>query len=197
MESFAYFPAVVYREEQPDLAEHVLPHCLDVLKDFRTEDQYVHQSRHLSGDFAFQGLVKYLLKSSVGILSSQGYDVSKYEFELSGLWAQEIQPTGRMDAHVHKNSQVCGWIFLETPDNGSYPVYIDCRLNKSMVELDYPPSEEITNATGEIHFNNVIPGTVLFSNSWLQHKLTQNNSNLPTRCVHFIVSHKERTCNTY
>ena len=75
-------------------------------------------------------------------------------------------------------------------------MYYDTRANKNMVELDYFQGSEITNATGMINFNNVKPGTILFSNSWMQHQLVGGGSNTPTRCVHFIVAHKERPCTT-
>lgn len=195
IESYAYFPANIYREERPDLIETVFQNCLEALEPFRSEDSAVHQSCRLASNAEFQEISNYLLVSSVGILRSQGYDVDKYDFTLSGLWAQEICHGGEMNTHIHKNSQICGWLFLETPVDGSYPVYNDCRSNKSMIELDYTASDDVTNATNAIHFNNIVPGTVLFSNSWLQHQLTKNKSQFPTRCIHFIVSHKERACN--
>ena len=86
-------------------------------------------------------------------------------------------------------------VFLETPQGGSYPVFYDTRINKQMVELDFVSNERITNATSAIHFNNVIPGTILLSNSWMQHQLTPNTSDKSTKCLHFIISHKDKLCN--
>jgi hypothetical protein len=197
MEAFAYFPSIVYREERPDLVEVALPSCLSALDAVRQENLRVSQSGHLGGVTALQDITSYILLSSVEILRSQGYDVGKYDFYLSGVWAQEILNSFGTNVHVHKNSQVCGWLFLETPENGAYPVYHDCRSNKAMIELDFAQGVDITNATNTIHFNNVTPGTILFSNSWMQHQLVGGTSDSPTRCIHFIVSHKERACNTY
>jgi hypothetical protein len=122
--------------------------------------------------------------------------VAKYDFYLQGLWAQEINRGGGTNVHVHKNSQMCGWFFLETPQSGAYPVYHDPRMNKAMSELDFVQGEEVTNPTNSIHFNKVVPGTIMFSNSWMQHQLTASNADTPTRCVHFIVAHRERPCST-
>jgi hypothetical protein len=61
-----------------------------------------------------------------------------------------------------------------------------------MVELDYVRGKELVNASSEVHFNNLKPGTILMANSWMQHQLTQNNSQEQTKSVHFVVSHRER-----
>jgi hypothetical protein len=152
------------------------------------------QSAHLAHDPAFREVADYLLLSSVDLLRGQGYAVDKYDFYLSGLWAQEINRGGGTNVHVHKNSQMCGWFFLETPQSGAYPIYHDTRMNKSMIELDFVQGAEVSNATNIIHFNNMVPGSVMFANSWMQHQLTGSNADTPTRCIHFIVSHKERLC---
>lgn len=196
MEGFAYFPAIVYRDERPDLIEKTLPSAMKHLDKVRNSMWAMLQSEHIANDPDMRELSDYVLWSSVDILRTQGYAVEKYDFYLQGFWAQELPKETGTNVHVHKNSQICGWFFLETPENGAYPVYHDCRSNKGMVELDFIQDREITNATNCIHFNNVVPGTVLFSNSWMNHQLVGGNSQTPTRCIHFIVSHKERTCNT-
>lgn len=192
MDGFAYFPAIVYRDERPDLVQKVLPTCIQHLDQVHDQSAF-RQSEHLGNHPMLQELANYLLSSTIDLLRSQGYAVERYNFYLSGLWAQEVNRGSGTNVHVHKNSQMCGWFFLETPQNGAYPIYHDTRMNKSMVELDFVQETEITNATNTIHFNNMVPGTVMFSNSWMQHQLTGSNANSPTRCIHFIVSHKERS----
>lgn len=192
MEGFAYFPAIVYRDERPEFVEQALPTVMRSLDKARNSMWAVLQSEHLGAEQEIRSVADYLLWSSVDILRTQGYDVEKYDFYLQGLWAQELQKGAGTNVHVHKNSQICGWLFLETPENCAYPVYHDCRGNKGMVELDFIQGPAVTNATNTIHFNNVVPGTVLFSNSWMNHQLVGGNSETPTRCIHFIVSHKER-----
>lgn len=195
MEGFAYFPAIVYRDERPDLAEKVLPTCIQYLDQVRKPDWPMCQSAHLGHDPVFQEVANYILLSAVDLLRGQGYAVERYDFYISGLWAQEINRGAGTDVHVHKNSQMCGWFFLETPQSGAYPIYHDTRMNKSMIELDFVQGGEVSNATNIIHFNNMQPGTVMFANSWMRHQLTGSNADTPTRCIHFIVSHKERPCN--
>lgn len=194
MQGFTYFPAAVYRDERPDLVEDILPTAIKYLDNVRGEQGFLCQSRPLQGDAVFRPVADYLLLSSVAILKEQGYQTDHYDFYVSGLWAQEVKSGTSTHVHVHKNSQISGWMFLETPNNGAYPVYHDTRVNKSMIELDLIGSEEITLATSTIHFNNVVPGTVLLSNSWMPHQLVGGVSDEPTRCIHFIISHKDRPC---
>ena len=196
MQAFAYFPAVVYRDERPDLAEKVLPACLQRLDQVRHLNTPMVQSDSLVRDPELREVSDYLLVSAVDILRGQGYSTDKYDFYLQGLWVQEVNKNSGTNVHVHRNSQICGWMFLEAPENGAYPIYHDSRMNKGMIELEFVQGDEITNATNMINFNNVVPGSVLFSNSWMQHQLVGGMSDQPTRCIHFIVSHKERLCST-
>lgn len=193
MEAFAYFPAYVYREEHPEWVDFTMKAAQRYYD--AVPDGQLRQTAHMASDPELQFLTDYIVTSSREILRSQGYDVDRYELYLSGLWGQDVKCQGTTNIHVHKNSQICGWFFLETPEGGAYPVYHDTRMNKQMVELDYVQGNDVLFATNTVHFNNVKPGTFLFANSWMQHQLTQNQSGKETKTIHFIVSHREQSCN--
>jgi uncharacterized protein (TIGR02466 family) len=195
MDAFAYFPSIVYRDERPEWVDYT-KQVVQKYYDAVPQEGGMLQTNQMAGDLDLKFLVDYLLESSIDILRSQGYDVDKYEFSVSALWGQDVKCNGSTNVHVHKNSQICGWFFLETPEGGSFPVYYDPRIQKQMVELDFVQGPELTNASSSVHFNNLKPGTVLMANSWLQHQLTQNVSQAETKSVHFIVSHRDRACNT-
>lgn len=195
MEGFAYFPTIIYRDEQPNFIEKLRPICSYYLQKEKKEvvnNQVMIQTENLVYDHELNFLKSYLLTSSVRILQDQGYNVNAYDFFVSSLWFQEIKKDAGTNIHVHRESQLSGWIFIDTPENGSYPVFYDPRMNKEMIELDINDSNKITNATSFIKFDNVKPGTVLFNNSWLRHQISQNNSNFPTIALHFMVSHEHR-----
>lgn len=199
MEGFAYFPAIIYRDEQPGFLQDIRPLCLKYLSEVRDSKATLYQTRHIGQESLINDFHTYVVNASIEILKGQGYDTSKYDFYVSGMWVQEVNKGHGTDVHVHRNSQISGYYFLDAPEKGAYPIYFDTRNNKNMVELDFVQGNDITNATNSIHFNNVIPGTVLFNNSWMQHQITGCNSDSPTRCIHFIISHKERqlyTCST-
>jgi hypothetical protein len=109
-----------------------------------------------------------------------------------------LQPDTRKDVALSPKSIANAIAVLSSyyAKAGAYPIYHDTRMNKAALELDYAPSDQVENATSTIHFNNMMPGSVLFSNSWMQHQLVGGNAETPTQCVHFIISHKDRPCST-
>ena len=189
MDRFEYFPSCVYRDEQPEWVNYTRQVVQKYYNQTLSQGT-LDQTDHMANDPDLKFLVDYLLLASDTILREQGYDMDKYELYVSGLWGQDVKCNGGTNVHVHKNSQICGWFFLETPEGGAYPVYHEPRMNKQMIELDYVQGQELTNSSPFVHFNNVKPGTILMANSWMQHQLTQNNSQEETKSVHFIVSHK-------
>ena len=195
MHRFEYFPSCVYRDEQPEWVNYTRQ-VVQKYYDQAASNSTVDQTVHMANDPALKFLVDYLVLASDTILREQGYDMDKYELYVSGLWGQDVKCNGGTNVHVHKNSQICGWFFLETPEGGAYPVYHEPRMNKQMIELDFVQGTELVNASSEVHFDTIKPGTILMANSWIQHQLMQNNSQAQTKSVHFIVSHKERLCST-
>lgn len=193
MDAYAYFSCNVYREEHPDWVGYTRQVTQKYYDAMQGSVPFI-QTEFMANDPDLKFLVDYLVQASDAILRDQGYDMDKYELFVSGLWGQSVQCQAGTNVHVHKNSQICGWFFLETPEGGAYPVYHDPRMNKQMVELDYVQGPELTNASSYVHFNNVKPGTILMANSWMQHQLTQNTSQEQTKSIHFIVSHRERSC---
>lgn len=194
MDRYEYFPSCVYRDEQPEWVGYTRQ-VVQKYYDQAASNGMLDQTDHMAHDPDLKFLVDYLLLASDTILREQGYDMNKYELYVSGLWGQDVKCNGSTNVHVHKNSQICGWFFLDTPEGGAYPVYHEPRMNKQMVELDYVQGTGLTNSSPQVHFNNVKPGTILMANSWMQHQLIQNNSQMETKSVHFIVSHKDRQCN--
>lgn len=199
MQGFAYFPAIIYRDEQPNFAEELRNICYNKLKASNTDQICsIIQSDDVTNASEFHSLKKYLLKSSIDILQNQGYDVDLYNFYVSDLWIQQLNHGASTDIHVHKNSQISGWLFIDTPKKGSFPLYYDPRILKEMVELQIREPDTISNSTSIINFQNVYPGTVLFNNSWLKHQLSFNESDQATVAIHFIISYderKDRVCN--
>jgi hypothetical protein len=185
---------MVYRDEQPEWTNYLLASSqkyFDEWEKNNIDKNYMCQTRPMQHESSLSFLTNYILETSKNILEGQGYNMNRYELFLSGLWGQNIRKGQSTDAHTHKNSQICGWIFLEAPAGGSYPIFYDTRLNKDMIELDYTQKQDITVATSSIDFNNVVPGTIIFANSWMRHQLSISHVEQPTKVIHFIVSHKE------
>lgn len=196
MQKFEYFPAQVVRDERPDFLDGLKIVHEEAMREVWEEGMSMLQSGSLIHHPSLVDFKNYLMLASVDILREQGYDTGKYDFYLRELWAQEIKRSGGTTAHIHKNSQICGWVFINVPENSAYVVYHDTRINKNVLELDYlQENDQISNATSSIYFSNLLEGTVLFNNSWMSHQIVAGTSEETTRCFHFVVSHKERMCN--
>ncbi len=191
MESYAYFPSLIYREERVEWVEKTLNHTqkyYEQTKEWLPETAVVKQTSSMVSDPDFNYLASYLKDKSISILKEQGYLTDEYEFYLAGMWGQEFACTGSNLMHVHGDSQISGFYFLETPEGGSYPIFDDPRAGKKMTDLRSMSSETVTLATPQIHFNNVQAGTMMFFNSWLPHMITPNQGQTSTKFIHFVVS---------
>lgn len=187
IQGFAYFPTIIYRDEKSEWVDNILNHTKSYFENVNQNNFY--QTCNIENDENLSFLKHYLLETSNTILHEQGYNMELYSLRLSELWGQCIEPKSfGTDNHIHPNSQICGWMFLETSIGGSYPVFYDPRLNKEMVQLNTSPTDKVKNATSSIHFNNIVPGTIMFSNSWIKHQLTYNYSDQQNKTLHFIIT---------
>jgi uncharacterized protein (TIGR02466 family) len=192
MHVFSYFPTFIYREEKPDLVNSTLGFCEEHYEHITQQQAEldVFQTYDLRQDDRLFSLREFFRQSATDILKEQGYIVSDGSLYVSSMWAQKIKRHGHHLAHVHANSLINGLFFLETPENGSYPIFSDPRAGKLMCDLPYERTAELKQCSAEVHFDNVIPGTFLLSNSWLPHSFSYNNSEHETKFVHFMLSVK-------
>ena len=190
MEAYAYFSSAIYREERPEWVGETLEHSKRYYD--RIEDSAVKQTENMASDSELSYLSSYFRDKGVSILRDQGYLTDEYEFYVSAMWAQEFGCNSSNIMHVHGDSQISGFYFLDAPEGGSYPIFDDPRPGKKMADLLSAQSDEIKMATPQIHFNNVKAGTIMLFNSWLPHMITQNQSNDATRFIHFILSQRKR-----
>lgn len=198
MTEFHYFPTAVYREEKPEWVSHALKHVdrhYEQQKQFNKEQNVnypVVQTGHMGNDPELSFLSEYFAKTATDILGQQGYFLGAYEFYTSGMWGQEVACMGSHEPHVHANTQMCGLYFLDIPEGGSFPIFSDPRPSKVMNDF-FMADGEVRVGTPKIYFNNMIPGTFMFFNAWLPHQFTPNQSQQPTKFVHFTLGCRERT----
>ena len=186
---FDYFSSEVYREENSQFIESGI-RAIDRSNEATCQEGLLLQTPELGQENELKSLVEHLTNQSTSILNDQGYRVELYNYR-AFLWGQKLLKGAGHLAHVHANSQVSALYFLRTPEHGAFPVFEDPRNGKKMGEILQNPSEEIKSSTPEIHFNNVVPGTILYFNSWLPHKIVQNRSEEPTYFLHFILKANE------
>lgn len=193
MNKYVYFPTYVYQQEKPEWVDK-LRGVFDKYYSNLDKDNglLVNQTNNMAGDEALCFFEKYLEYTAFMVLQDQGYSVGEYDFYLSAIWGHFIKPFGHHITHIHRESSLCGFYFLDTPDRGAYPVFDDPRPAKISLDLDSQPREEITSATQSIHFDKIKSGTILMTNSWLPHRFEFNQGKSATTFLHFIVSQRKR-----
>jgi uncharacterized protein (TIGR02466 family) len=119
------------------------------------------------------------------ILNEQGYDMQNMAVSFTEMWTQEHHKHSAMDAHVHGfGSQIVGFYFLETPEDGSRVVFHDPRSAKVQIDLPERDMSAATPASKAINFTPK-PGLMIFANSWLSHSFTRHAADKPIKFVHF------------
>ena len=133
MESYAYFSSPIYREERSEWVEGTLEHTQKYYD--QMQPSVVKQTGNMTNDPDLDYLASYFRDKCVSILRDQGYLTDEYEFYVDAMWGQEFACTGSNIMHVHGDSQISGFYFLEVPEGGSYPIFDDPRPGKRMADL--------------------------------------------------------------
>lgn len=150
------------------------------------------QSRDLSHEPLYSSLIEYFYNNSINILDRSGYATEKYEFFVS-VWAQRADTGQCHDFHNHIESCMSGIYYITYPEDGSYIEFQDPRPGKNMGSLEIRASEDVHYAHRYIHYKNCItPGTFVIFESWLDHKISRNFSNTPTKFLHFGLHQRRR-----
>ena len=191
-----HFPTLIYQSHKPEWLAQTLgacePHFAATKKqDTPTKIFPVYQTGSLHLDPNFNYFTNYILAESIEILESQGYDLSRHELYFEDCWAQEVMTYGHHFPHVHGNSQISGFYFIECPQDGIFPLFYDPRPGKVMIDLPEQAKETITAATQECNYKPT-PGMFMFFNSWLPHSFQLNESDSVCKFIHFNIAARRR-----
>lgn len=189
------FPTQIYRDEQPEFVQKTILHTqsyFDVAQAEHRENPYkaIFQTRSMVKDSGLSFLTDYLTNSCINILQKQGYRTDSYAFSVSGLWGHLVCKGGVHLPHIHPNSQLSGFVFLEANNTSCFPMFSDPRPAKLMMDLQVQNSVKVYASTRQVIFKDIFPGSVMIFNSWLTHEFTSNMSDVPTKFIHFFVTHK-------
>jgi len=187
-----YFPTVVYTIEKPEFLEPVLKIANEGLevarKERPTNDIYpVNMTGNLFDQPDIIPFQYYVGQTAFNILVEQGYNLDGFETYFSEMWCQEHFKTSGMDQHVHgAGSQIVGFYFLEAPENGSRVVFHDPRAGKPLISWNEKDVTQATFASNMINFE-AKPGMLMFTNAWLPHSFSRNESDKPMKFIHFNI----------
>ena len=188
MNEFHYFPSAVYREEIPDWAALALGFCADYYAQAGNTTPMC-QTVGFDSDPNLSFLLDHVANRAIEILRRQGYAVDMYDAFVQ-MWGQSVEDGGGHMVHVHKNSQISGFFVLQAEEGSAYPIFEDPRPAKLMVDLDLTDPTELSVGSPSVHFNNLLPGTLMLFNSWLPHHFVSTGQGKPCKFIHFIVNLK-------
>jgi hypothetical protein len=100
-----------------------------------------------------------------------------------------------MEHHIHGlDVQLCGFYFLDTPDDSSRVFFHDPRAVKVYAGLPERSSDVLTSAHNMVYYIPK-PGDIFFTNAWLAHSFSRNASQQPFNFIHINVRvmYKENT----
>lgn len=183
-----YFTSPVYSFNKPEFlqtAKEVIEEKLNEIKanEKLNEIYPLYNTQHLHNDSRMESLVSYVVTMSNRILDSQGYDMNQYRMDIYDFWCQEHHKTSGHERHVH-NSIISGFYFIECPPDGCRLIIHDQRQAKEYAQLIEKNNDEATYASNMINFSPE-EGQIVFTNSWLPHSFTRNESEKPFRMIHF------------
>ena len=185
-----HFPCPIYIIERPDFLDAVnvvSEESLEVQRKERDLNEIypVYMTGSYYGDARLTKFTEFVGATAWNILSEQGYAMQDKAVSFTEMWTQEHHKHSAMDAHVHGfGSQIVGFYFLETPENGSRVVFHDPRAAKVQIDLPEQDMNMATPASKMINFEPK-PGMMIFANSWLAHSFTRHSSDKPIKFVHF------------
>ena len=196
-----HFPCPIYIIERPDFLDAVnvvSEEALEVARKERDLNEIypVYMTGSYFGDPRMAGFSEFVGATAWNILNEQGYAMQDKAVQFTEMWTQEHHKHSAMDAHVHGfGSQIVGFYFLETPEDGSRVVFHDPRAGKMQIDLPEQDMNMATPASKMINFEPK-PGMMIFANSWLAHSFTRHASDKPIKFVHFnlTVIQQQQTC---
>jgi hypothetical protein len=132
---------------------------------------------------------------SWNILNNQGYNMDLFHTDASEIWGQHHPYSSNMEHHIHGlDVQLCGFYFLDTPDDSSRVFFHDPRAVKVYAGLPERSSDVLTSAHNMVYYIPK-PGDIFFTNAWLAHSFSRNASQQPFNFIHINVRvmYKENT----
>jgi uncharacterized protein (TIGR02466 family) len=148
----------------------------------------VYMTENLNQDPEMLDFANYTAQTAWNILNEQGYRMEDFMTFFESMWCQEHHAMSSMEKHIHGNGVVMtGFYFLDCPEKSSRVVFYDPRDAKVITGL---PQKDVSQSTIASDMINFVPkeGQFMFSNSWLPHSFTRNESDKPLRFIHFNVA---------
>lgn len=192
LEDYYFFQTAIYKIDKKQFLSVVKNVALDSLNIIKDDTQHselypVNMSTDFSNDDRVREFSNYVLSTAWNILSSQGYDMNRYDVGFNSMWVQEHHKTSNMEQHVHSDgSQIIAFYFLDTPSDGCKMIIHDPRPGKLQIDLHQENMQDISLSSKMVVITPEA-GDLFFTNAWLPHSFSRNADDEPTRFVHMNI----------
>lgn len=190
LEQNTYFTTSVYMVDKPEflpLVREISDRYLEAAREHYQNSLTVMTAGY-SHEESLLPFSEYVSQTAWNILMSQGYAMGPLVTFFSEMWTQEHQQHSGMDTHVHPHgAQISAFYFLTVPENSCRLIIHDPRPGKVMSSLREANDEKVTPASGHVVFTPR-EGMLLFTNAWLPHSFSRNQSSEPMQFVHMNVA---------
>jgi hypothetical protein len=183
-----HFPTLVYRNNRADFL-HVLKPLFDEYVDksekINSRDKIypVIMTGDMANDERIINFSNYVAQIAWEVLNAQGYFMDSFLTTIRSIWGQNHGKYSSMDYHFHGDGKLCGFYFIDTPENSSNLIIHDPKQTKIITGLPVRSSEKLTPAHDFVYYNPK-PGDLFLTNGWLPHSFTRNGSDLPFNFLH-------------
>lgn len=148
----------------------------------------VYMTESINFDPEMLDFSNYVLQCAWNILNSQGYSMDIFNTYFTEMWTQEHHHMSLMEKHIHGNgSVISGFYFLDCPKDSCRVIFHHPNDAKVISNLPERNFLEVTHASNMINFEP-IEGRLMFTNSWLPHSFSKNESKKPMRFIHFNIA---------
>lgn len=127
--------------------------------------------------------VNYITDAAWKILNDQGYDLTGLHVYLSGIFGQSHYRGSGQEQHLHSGSQITAFYFIEVPKNSCRIIFHDPRPGKVATDIPLKKTNEVLSSSENIVYEPR-PGDIIYTNSWLPHTITRNQSDQPFKFIH-------------
>ena len=201
LEVYNYFVSSIYIIKKPEFLDVVRLIAKDKVRNLPEEHKGhgLCHTENLLDDERIDNFSEFLGSTAWNILKDQGFAMDNKHVFFESMWCQEYKKGVAMPQHVHPNNgaQLVGFYFLDTPKNCPRAIIHDPRAGKVQISLPETNMNEVTHASSMVNFQTE-DGMLMFTNSWLPHSFTPNESSKPFRFIHFNIGVKDAppVCNS-
>jgi uncharacterized protein (TIGR02466 family) len=145
------------------------------------------QSNNLSDNTMFKKLIDMIEKKAIKVHDTV-YKQGTGEYKLTNIWININHPNSHNACHIHPEADICGNMYVKTPENCGNLYFDDPRLIHRMNE-SYNNNIINDRLTYKQVAYTPAAGIILFFPPWIQHGVEPNMSNEDRISIAFNMSY--------